>query len=116
MSKLDEAKINLKSVLERLEKALDNALKSTAPQNEEEISKLRNDFISLRESNNKLKLEFEDKISEIKYLREENYRLQAEAGELKDSNIKLQAKNNEAIRRVDMIIDEFKNYVTTHAA
>ncbi len=114
MSKLNEAKINLKSVLEKLEKALDIALKNTGEQNGEEFSKLKNEVISLQQENNKIKTDLDDKLSEIKYLREENYRLQADLGEIKDSNIKLQAKNNEALRRVDMIIGEFKNYVATH--
>lgn len=116
MSKLDEAKTNLKSILERLEKALDTALKNTSSPNIEELTKLRQENETLKMENSKLKIEFEDKISEIKYLREENFRLQADLGELNENNIKLQAKNSEAVRRVDMIIGEFKNYITKEVA
>ncbi len=100
MSKLDEAKINLKSVLERLEKALDNALINTSPKNQEEVSILKSEVESLESGNKEFKLDIEDKKAEIAYLREEN--------------MKLQAKNGEAVRRVDSIIMEVKNYLTNH--
>ncbi|MDX1949965.1 MAG: hypothetical protein SFT90_05640 [Rickettsiales bacterium] len=115
MNKLDEAKTNLKMVLDRLEKSIQDNLKSNN-------AALIADFENLKKANQnysleilKLKASLDDRNSEINHLREENFQIQAELGKERERSVKLEAKNNEASRRVDMIISEFKNYITNHA-
>ncbi len=114
MSKLDEAKLNLKKVLERLENAVEVNLKSNTNVNGQELEKLRLEKSNLTAQQQEIKAELEDKLAEINYLREENFRLQAQIGEEQEKSIKLSAKNSEATRRVDLIISEFRNYISNN--
>ncbi len=114
MNKLDEAKTNLKMVLERLEKSIDDNLKGNNPALFQEIESLKKSNQSLSLEVLTLKREIDDKISEIIHLREENFNIQAELGQEREKSFKLEAKNSEASRRVDMIITEFKNYISNH--
>lgn len=113
MNKLDEAKINLKSVLKRLEEVVDAKLAegadkgSLATEVADRIKTLEGDILNL---NNDIK----DKKEEMDHLREENSKLQAEIGQIQQQNFKLQNKNAQALKKVDNIIGEVKSYMSNH--
>ncbi len=108
MNKLDEAKINLKSVLERLEKSVELNLKEKKGTLASEVSgKMK----EIEQENVKLLTQIKDKSEEIEYLRENNSKLQAQLGEMQQENINLNDKNKKAIKKVDTIIGEVKSYM-----
>lgn len=111
MNKLNEAKSNLKSVLERLEKVVEKNLLEKEGTLASEVS---NKMKTLQKTNSELESDLGDKDDEIKYLREENSKLQAELGEIQQQNFKLQNKNTQAVKKVDAIIGEVKTYMSNH--
>lgn len=111
MNKLDEAKVNLKSVLERLDKVVDKNLQEKHGTLASEVS---NKMKVLEEESSKAKSEIKDRDDEMKYLREENSRLQAELGKIQQKNFQLQNKNNQAVKKVDAIIGEVKTYMSSN--
>jgi predicted nucleic acid-binding Zn-ribbon protein len=108
MNKLDEAKINLKKTLEKLEKAIDKRIISSKSTVAIEVM---NKINSLQEEVNTVSHLLNDKKDEIEYLREQNSELQAMIGLEQQKNFSLEAKNRETARRIDEIIGEVKNYM-----
>ena len=110
MTKLDEAKLNLKTVLEKLDSSIEKGHLSSDP---EQVDKnLRNQLKSLEEQKLDLEKSLKDKDEEIEYLREENIKLQAGLGERDDKIFKLKSSNDEALERVDAILGETKSYLS----
>lgn len=108
MNKLDEAKINLKKTIEKLEKAVDKKLihKKDTPALEV-VKKMK----SLQEDLSKTQTELDDKKDEINYLREQNSELQAKVGEAQHESFVLESKNRETSEKVDRIIMQVKSYL-----
>ena len=104
MSKLEEAKSNLKNVLDKFEKVVEENLL----QKEGTLASEVNNRIQTLES------EVKDKGDEITYLREQNSELQAQVGEIQQQNFKLQNKNQQAVKKVDAIIGEVKSYMNNN--
>ena len=110
MNKLDEAKVNLKSVLQRLEEVVEskiNSIENTSDQDNEKTQEL-SDLKSKLEGLEKKVSDYED---EINYLRENNFKLQARLGEEQEIASKLKYKNQEASQKVDSVISEVKTYL-----
>jgi len=109
MNKLDEAKINLKTVLNRLETLVEAKLQNfdQIQINNEVVEKIS----SLEKQIENLKVDLKEKEDEINYLREQSHELQAEIGIERERNFKLQQKNNEAAKKVDEIIGEVRTYL-----
>jgi chromosome segregation ATPase len=110
MNKLDEAKINLKNSLARLEKIIEersktNVLNDISAELQEKINQLE---VKLEEYKNVVK-ERED---EILYLREQNHQLQAQIGFEQEKSTKLQQKNFDVAKKVDEIIFQVKSYIS----
>ncbi len=109
MNKLDEAKINLKKTIERLEKAVDKKLIQQKDTPALEVAKKMQ---GLQDDLSKKLTELEDKKDEINYLREQNAELQAKIGEAQHESFVLESKNRETADKIDRVISQVKNYLT----
>ncbi len=108
MNKLDEAKINLKKTIERLEAAVDKKLIVTKNSPASEVmAKLG----GLQEEVNKLSTDLDDKKDEIKYLREQNSELQAQVGEERHKTFQIESKNRETAQKIDSVIVKVQSYL-----
>ncbi len=108
MNKLDEAKINLKKTIEKLEKAVDKKLVVTKSTPALEVM---NKVKALQDEVSKLTTEVDDKRDEIIYLREQNAELQASVGEEQHKSIQLETRNREIADRVDRVIVQVQSYM-----
>jgi predicted nucleic acid-binding Zn-ribbon protein len=108
MNKLDQAKLNLKSVLKRLEEVVEKELSSNSAGSDgltqEEILKLQK---NLSESEKKVKNNEE----EILYLRETNHKLQAKLGDKEKKLDNIEAAKSNAADKVDSIIKRIRGLV-----
>jgi len=108
MNKLDEAKINLKKVIERLEATVDKKLVVTKGSPAAEVmDRIR----SLQEEVGKLSTEVDDKKDEIKYLREQNADLQAQVGEEQHKSFQIESRNRETVQKIDKVIVQVQSYL-----
>ena len=108
MNKLDEAKINLKEVMERLNKAID---KSLIVSKNSTVAAATTKMQGLQEELAKLHTEIDDKKDEINYLREQNSELQAKIGEAQHESFVLESKNRETSEKIDKVISQVKHYL-----
>ncbi len=108
MNKLDEAKINLKKTIEKLEKAIDRSLVHSKNSPAIEVVKK---VQTLQEDLGKLTTELSDKKDEIEYLREQNSELQAKIGEAQHQSFVLEGKNRETSEKIDKVINQVKLYL-----
>jgi chromosome segregation ATPase len=108
MNKLDEAKINLKKTIEKLEKAVDKKL--IHAKNSPAVEVL-NKVNALQDEVNKLSQEVDDKKDEINYLREQNAELQAGIGEEQHKTFQLENKNRETAKKIDQVIVRVQSYL-----
>jgi phage shock protein A len=109
MNKLDEAKINLKNTLERLDSVVAKRLQhansnSTAAEVARRIQLLEQEIINLKST-------LDDKNDEMNYLREQNSELQAKVGEAQHQNFVLESKNREAAEKFENVINKMKSYL-----
>jgi chromosome segregation ATPase len=111
MNNLDQAKHNLKSVLNRFESTIEKLSKESKG---EIASEVANRINKLTEENKKLNSDLKDKIEEIEYLREQNHKLQAKVGQEQQTLFDLKSKNNEAAERVNSIIGEVRGYLSQY--
>ena len=108
MNNLNEAKRNLKTVIDRFELALEQLLASGQNSTALDVSKK---ITELQSKNIEFQKTLTEKEDEITYLREQNMELQAKVGKEQEVNFQLLSKNNQAIQKVDNLINEFSEYV-----
>ncbi len=109
MNKLDEAKLNLKKTIEKLEKAVDTKLvHSKNSPAVEAINKIK----SLNDEVGNLSKTLDDKKDEINYLREQNSELQARIGEEQHKAAQLEAKNRQTAEKIDNVIGRVQSYLS----
>ncbi len=108
MNKLDEAKLNLKKTVERLEKAIDKKLVHSLNTPAIEVM---NKVKSLQEEVGRLSTEVDDKKDEITYLREQNAELQAKVGEEQHKSFQMESKNRETAAKIDQVIGKVQTYL-----
>jgi chromosome segregation ATPase len=108
MNKLDEAKINLKEVMDRLNRAVDKKLIHSKNTPALEVAKK---VQALQEDLGKVNSELDDKKDEINYLREQNSELQAKIGEAQHESFVLESRNRETSEKIDRVITQVKSYL-----
>lgn len=109
MNKLDEAKINLKNTINRLEAAIDKKLVVTKNSPAAEVmGKLK----LLQDEVNKLSHDVDDRNDEIKYLREQNSELQAQIGKEQNKAFELESKNRETAKKIDSVIYQVQSFLS----
>lgn len=135
MSVLNEAKLNLKNSLNRLEKAIDVKIKQLHQEREQnqqdkdellalrEISANGDENIDIRTSENpealqelaseikKLNVELSDKLDEIGYLREQNSEYSAKLGAEAEKNSNIQNILDDTNTKVDFMITEIRQHL-----
>jgi len=108
MNKLDEAKINLKNTLERLEKVVSKKL---VHKKDSVALDSFNKVKALEAETAQLQTTLKDKKDEINYLREQNSELQAKMGEAQHKTFQLESKSRETADKIDKVIIEVKSYL-----
>ena len=108
MNKLDEAKINLKKTIEKLEKAVEKKLIQQKDTPALEVAKKMQ---GLQEDLSKATSELDDKKDEISYLREQNAELAAKIGEAQHESFVLESKTRETADKIDRVIIQVKSYL-----
>ena len=110
MSSLDEAKLNLKKSLNRLEGVVNKKLSVIRENGVNEVIQTENEAI--KKESEGLKSKLREANEEINYLRELNHKLQAKIGLEQERVGKLHQKNTEAAKKVDEIISDVKSYLS----
>jgi hypothetical protein len=113
MNKLDEAKINLKKTIERLEKVVEAKL--IVSKNSPAVE-VMNKMKTLQDDMSKLTTDLDDKKDEITYLREQNAELQAKVGEEQQKAFQMEAKNRETANRIDVVMLKLQSYLSEKRA
>lgn len=108
MNRLDEAKINLKKTIERLEVAINKKLvvSKNSP-----AAEVMNKMKGMQEELSKLTTDIDDKKDEISYLREQNAELQAQIGLEQNKAFQLESKNRETAQKIDSVITRFQSFL-----